>query len=103
MKNIYAAALRVLPASDMDHHETDLYLKVSEASSALVASYDWRGNVEKFRSPLDGCLWFDVPFAYTPAWIEKISGRETENDCRIILDAIQKRLERKNDDGRRDA
>lgn len=103
MKNIYAAALRVLPASDMDHHETDLYLKVSEASAALVASYDFRGNVEKFRSPLDGCLWYDVPFAYTPAWEEKISGRETENDCRIILDAIQKRLERENDDGRRDA
>lgn len=70
MKDIYTAALRVLPASDIDHHETDLYLKVSEASSALVAAYDFRGNVEKFRSPLDGCLWFDIPFAYTPAWIE---------------------------------
>lgn len=70
MKDIYTAALRVLPASDIDHHETDLYLKVSEASLALVASYDFRGNVEKFRSPLDGCLWFDIPFAYTPAWIE---------------------------------
>lgn len=70
MKDIYAAALRVLPASDIDHHETDLYLKVSEASAALVAGYDFRGNVEKFRSPLDGCLWYDIPFAYTPAWIE---------------------------------
>ena len=70
MKDIYTAALRVLPASDIDHHETDLYLKVSEKSAALVASYDFRGNVERFVSPLDGCAWFDVPFAYTPARIE---------------------------------
>lgn len=70
MKDIYTAALRVLPASDIDHHETDLYLKVSEKSAALVAAYDFRGNVERFVSPLDGCAWFDVPFAYTPAWIE---------------------------------
>ncbi len=71
MKDIYTAALRVLPTSDIDHHETDLYLKVSEASTALIAGYDFRGNVEKFQSHLDGCLWFDVPFAYTPAWIER--------------------------------
>lgn len=70
MKDIYEAALRVLPASDIDHHETDLYLKVSEKSAALVAAYDFRGNVERFVSPLDGCAWFDIPFAYTPAWIE---------------------------------
>ena len=70
MKDIYTAALRVLPASDIDHHETDLYLKVSEMSAALVAAYDFRGNVERFVSPLDGCAWFDIPFAYTPAWIE---------------------------------
>ena len=84
MKDIYTAALRVLPASDLDHHETDLYLKVSEASAALVASYAFRGNVEKFRSPLDGCLWFDVPFAYTPAWVEKLQQRPREDVARRL-------------------
>lgn len=98
MKDIYNAALRVLPASDLDHHETDLYIKVSEASSALVASYDFRGNVEKFRSPLDGCLWFDVPFAYNPAWIEKLQQRPREDvmrDNTPIFDNLKKRLERR--------
>ena len=84
MKDIYTAALRVLPASDLDHHETDLYLKVSEASAALVASYAFRGNVEKFRSPLDGCLWIDVPFAYTPAWVEKLQQRPREDVARRL-------------------
>lgn len=71
MKDIYNAAVKALPETEIDHHETDLYLKVSEASAAMVAAYDFRGNVEKFRSPLDGCLWFDIPFAYTPEWIER--------------------------------
>ena len=84
MKDIYEAALRVLPASDIDHDNngTDLYLKVSEASEALVASYDFRGNVERFVSPLDGCAWFDIPFAYTPAWIE-----HTRKNYKSIEDA----------------
>lgn len=97
MKDIYAAALRVLPASDLDHHETDLYLKVSEASAALVASYDFRGNVEKFRSPLDGCLWFDVPFAYTPAWLEKLQQRPREDvarDWSPVFNTLSRLLER---------
>lgn len=96
MKDIYTAALRVLPASDLDHHGTDLYLKVSEASAALVASYDFRGNVEKFRSPLDGCLWFDVPFAYTPAWVEKLQQRPREDvvrDWSPVFDTLARRLE----------
>ena len=75
MKDIYEAVLRVLPASDIDHNSigTDLYLKVSEKSEEIVARYDYKFIVEKFRSPLDGCLWFDIPFAYTPAWIEHAS------------------------------
>ena len=96
MKDIYTSALRVLPASDLDHHETDLYIKVSEASAALVASYDFRGNVEKFRSPLDGCLWFDVPFAYTPAWVEKLQQRPREDvarDWSPVFDTLARRLE----------
>lgn len=100
MKDIYTTALRVLSASDLDHHETDLYLKVSEASAALVASYDFRGNVEKFRSPLDGCLWFDVPFAYTPAWAEKLQQRPPEDvarDWSPVLDTLARRLEREVD------
>ena len=71
MKDIYTAALQVLPASDLDHHGTDLYIKVSAAAAELVAEYDFRRNVGKFISPLDGCAWYDIPFAYTPAWIEK--------------------------------
>lgn len=99
MKDIYNAAFRVLPASDIDHDNngTDLYLKVSEASRALVAAYDFRGNVERFVSPLDGCAWFDVPFAYTPAWAEKLQRRTKEdvlNDWTPVFQTLAARIER---------
>ena len=96
MKDIYTAALRVLPASDIDHHETDLYLKVSEKSAALVAAYDFRGNVEKFRPQLDGCAWFDVPFAYTPAWVEKLQNMKPEDVLKnntLIFEKLARRLD----------
>ena len=96
MKDIYNAALRALPASDIDHHETDLYLKVSKKSDALVADYEYRGNVVHFRSPLDGCLWYDIPFAYTPEWIRKLQSRtrdEVLNDLTPVFQTLAARLE----------
>ena len=72
MKNIYAAALKTLPSSDIDHHETDLYLKVSTESTELIKDYDYPLSVEKFVSPLDGCAWYCVYWAYTPGWTEKL-------------------------------
>ena len=80
MKDIYDAAIKALPETEIDHHETDLYLKVSPESEKLVENYDYKFIVEKFRSPLDGCLWFDIPFAYTPEWIEHAK----KNDKRTL-------------------
>lgn len=68
MRDIYEKAVAILPPDRIDHHETDLYIKVTPESRALVSDYEFRNQVETFLSPLDGCLWFDIPFAYSPAW-----------------------------------
>lgn len=69
MKNIYEIAKQVLPADCIDHHDSDLYLKVTNESKKLVKDYDFRFNVETFVSALPPHdLWFDIPFAYTPYW-----------------------------------
>ena len=66
---IYEKAIASLPASEIDHHETDLYIKVGPVSRELVKGYEYRGNVETFRSNIDaGALWYDIPFAYLPEW-----------------------------------
>lgn len=52
----------------LDHHESDLYAKVTPTSQRIVNSYRFKSQVKKFRSQIDGKLWFDIPFAYTPFW-----------------------------------
>lgn len=68
--SIYEAALKALPPEDIDHHETDLYLRVSKASKRLVSEYAYRQNVTTFKDNIEGRLWYDIPFAYTPAWAD---------------------------------
>lgn len=74
-KTLYEKALAILPPEEIDHHESDLYLKHSKKSQALIAGYEYRNQVKPFVSPLDGCVWYDVPFAYIPYWEEKCGGK----------------------------
>lgn len=71
---IYEKAVAVLPASDIDHHESDLYLKLSKESAAIVSEYPYKNQVHLFVSQIDGCAWYDVPFGYLPYWAEKCKG-----------------------------
>ena len=71
---IYEEAVAFLPADCIDHHESDLYIKRTPESEELLAGYEYLRSVETFTSPVDGCFWFDIPFAYDPYWIEKCKG-----------------------------
>lgn len=39
---IHAAAVAALPASDIDHHASDLYIKVTPASQQLLNRFQYR-------------------------------------------------------------
>jgi len=52
----------------LDSHESDLYAKVTPESETLIARYQFKGNVKRFRSQIDGTPWFDIPFAYESFW-----------------------------------
>lgn len=64
--NIHAAITAVLAPSDIDHHYSDLYCKVTPETRALVAQLPRAGLVETFRDQVTGELWFDIPFCYNP-------------------------------------
>lgn len=66
--NIFEQARELMDASEIDHYRTDLYLKVTPVSVALVGRYPYKGSVTTFRDQIDGEQWFDIPFAYMPAW-----------------------------------
>lgn len=71
MKSIYAQAVVMLPASDIDHHESDLYLRKTPASEKLVAQYSYRNIVTTFRCAIEHDVWYEIPFAYDPFWEER--------------------------------
>lgn len=71
---IYEKALAALPAADIAHHESDLYLRATPEASAMVAEHRrefGRTSVSTFIDQIDHALWFDVAFAYDPWWLER--------------------------------
>lgn len=51
-----------------DSHYSDLYLRATPEARALISRYKFKANVQAFTSQIDGKLWLDVPFAFTPYW-----------------------------------
>ena len=47
---------------------SDLYLKVTDVSKALIEQYDFKENVTKFIDDIDHELWYEIPFANTDWW-----------------------------------
>lgn len=64
---IYAAAVATLPAEDIDHHNSDLYLRLTPAAKALVDRLENRVLLSVFRDP-DGVVWYELPFCFAPYW-----------------------------------
>lgn len=58
-------AQQVLPKEDIDVHNGDLYLKVSDKSKELLQNLknNKNGLINKFKSPVDNAWWFEIPFA----------------------------------------
>lgn len=47
---------------------SDLFLKVTPVSKALVEQYDFKESVRKFRDQIDHEPWYEIPFANTDWW-----------------------------------
>lgn len=54
-----------------DHHESDLYVPVNDSTKKLVKDLEHRTMVSTFKNNIDGSLWYEIPFAYTPWWEER--------------------------------
>lgn len=81
--NIYEKAKAILSEEDIDHHETDLYLRVSPKSTELVNSMKYRnsGMITTFKDNIDGDMWYELPFCYP--FIER--GIPSKEEDEIIL------------------
>lgn len=63
---IYTAAVEALPACDIDHHASDLYIRGYSDSQALLNRFQYRHMVKTFVDNIDHVLWYDLPFCYDP-------------------------------------
>lgn len=65
----YEIAAANMDPEHIDHHASDLYLKVNSASSLIVGALDNRALLSVFRSNIEPReLWYELPFCYTPAF-----------------------------------
>lgn len=57
----------------MDHHESDLYVRVSPEVAEVLARYRFVKGVTVFTTVEDGLsrLWYCIPFAYQPFWEQR--------------------------------
>lgn len=69
VKSIYQSAVELIDAKDIDHHESDLYLRKNEVSQQLVEQYENKDYVLTFIDEIDGQWWYEIPFAYEPYWL----------------------------------
>ena len=78
--DIYDIAVKTLPKEDIDHHASDLYLRKTPESTALINKMKYRnsGLLSTFRDNIDGDIWYELPFCY--GFERSAAEREAELD-----------------------
>jgi hypothetical protein len=60
---LYNAAVEQMPTEHISHWCSDLYLKVTPVSEALIENYEYRCFVKTFIDAIDHKRWYEIPFA----------------------------------------
>ena len=68
-KSFYKTLKDLLPRSELDHHESDLYVLDSPLARTVIRQFGREST--SFISNVDKKRWLDVPFAYEPFWDKK--------------------------------
>jgi len=70
---------------EIDHHESDLYVRVTDESRAIIEGWMaesglGRDFLSTFVSDIDKKRYFDVPFAFQPYWDARAPKPEPEEE-----------------------
>lgn len=63
----FMIALKDIPDEDIDHYETDLYLRKTPATTKLIQTIlpdSFKKNVTTFIDNIDKVPWYEIPFAF---------------------------------------
>jgi len=65
----YEIATANMDPEHIDHHDSDLYLKVDDVSRVIVGALENTALLSTFRSNIEPReLWYELPFCYMPFW-----------------------------------
>ena len=64
MKELYDKIIKEVPKEHINHHCSDLYVKVTPTSTALIEQYENKFMVSKFVDNIEHKLWYEIPFGY---------------------------------------
>ena len=64
MKELYDKIIKEVPPEHIDHHYSDLYIKVTPISTDLIAQYENKFMISKFVDNIEHKLWYEIPFGY---------------------------------------
>lgn len=64
----YEYARAYMDPEHIEHHESDLYLRVNDVSRVIVGALDNTALLSTFRSWIDSSVWYELPFCYMPFW-----------------------------------
>lgn len=73
--NICKLAYMTLPAEDIDHHATDLYIRKTPESTKLINKLDNKALLSTFIDNIDHVTWYELPFCYDSRVAAKFENR----------------------------
>ncbi len=56
---------KALPEKDIDHWQSDLYVRMTLASREIIDRYEFKNLVSAFIDQIDHVQWYEIPFAWT--------------------------------------
>lgn len=69
---VYEIAAANMDPEHIDHHESDLYLRIDDVSRVIVGALDNRALLSTFTCWYDGSKWYELPFYFTPWWTARL-------------------------------
>lgn len=68
MKELYDKIIKEVPREQIDHHCSDLYVKVTFQTSKIISNYENYEMVSIFKDNIDNEKWYDIPFCNFGSW-----------------------------------
>lgn len=75
--DIHSILAKELPAEDIDHHNSDLYVRKTPKSTEIINKLTNKSLLSTFKDNIDGDIWYELPFCYTPYFGESKELTET--------------------------